>query len=244
MKNITLLILCLFLFAGANAQTDSSMAVDPHKALLLFIGFGGGYNDYKNLNGVLKDNNLPTVGKFTLTNLLEINTRRDHLLIGIAGGMGLSYRRPDDYNVFLANFNGQLQVAYYVANNNTFHFAPQVGFGFFSSIVNHAQRSDIEDFNELIEGKNSISIRQTAPMLDFCLRFDMADFTKATSGAGSIKVGYKLGLSKRGWGIDASNNSSLDNSPEDRISQFYITASVGVSLLKPLHMKEHMKNMH
>jgi hypothetical protein len=119
MKNITLLILCLSVFAGVNAQTDSSMAVDPHKALLLYVGFGGGYNDYKNLNGVLKDNNLPTVGKFTLTNALEIDTRRDHLLIGIAGGMGLSYRRPDDYNVFLANFNGQLQVRVLRFNNNT-----------------------------------------------------------------------------------------------------------------------------
>ena len=173
MKNIALLILCLSVFAGVNAQTNPSPDFDPHKALLLYIGFGGGYNDYKNLNGVLKDNNLPTVGKFTLTNLLEVNTRRDHLLIGIAGGMGLCYRRPDDYNVFLANFNGQLQLAYYVSNNKTFHFAPQVGFGFFSSMVNHAQSSNIEDFNELIEGKNSISIRQTAPVLDFCLRFDM-----------------------------------------------------------------------
>src|SRR6185436_3671911 len=137
MKNIALLILCLSVFAGVNAQTKPSPDFDPHKALLLYIGFGGGYNDYKNLNGVLKDNNLPTVGKFTLTNLLEVNTRRDHLLIGIAGGVGLSYRRPDNYNVFLANFNGQLQLAYYVSNNKTFHFAPQVGFGFFSSMVNH-----------------------------------------------------------------------------------------------------------
>jgi hypothetical protein len=42
-----------------------------------------------------------------------------------------------------------------------------------------------------------------------------------------------LGLSKHGWGIDASNNSSIDNSPEDRINQFYVMFSVGASLLKP-----------
>jgi hypothetical protein len=50
---------------------------------------------------------------------------------------------------------------------------------FFLPWFNHAQRKRIDDFNELLEGKNSISINQTAPVLDFCLRFDMADFTKA-----------------------------------------------------------------
>ena len=243
MKNIVLLMLCLTVFAGVNAQTDSSQAFDPHKALMLYIGFGGGYNDYKNLNAVLEDNDLPTVGKFTLTNCLEVDRRHDNFLIGISGGMGLSYRRPDNYNVFLANFNGSLNIGYYVYNNKSFHLAPQAGIGFFSSFINHSQRSDIEDFNELLEGKNSISINQTAPVVDFCLRFDMADFTKARTGAGSIKVGYKLGLSKHGWGIDASNNSSIDNSPEDRINQFYVMFSVGASLLKPGHMKDYMKHM-
>jgi hypothetical protein len=237
MKNIFLAILCSSAFIMTHAQTGASGMYDTGKALQLYIGIGGGYNDYKNLNATLKDNSLPTVGKFTLANSLEADMRHRNLLMGLAGNMGFSYKRTDDYNSLLFNLGGQLNVGYYVFNNKNFHLAPQAGIGFFSSAVNLTQRKDIDDFNEVLTGKNSISINQTVPVLDFCLRFDVADFTKAKTGAGSIRLGYKYGLSNHGWGIDISNNSTVNNSPEDRINQFYVMFSIGTSLLKPQQAK-------
>ena len=210
---------------------------DANEALQLYVGIGGGFNDYKNLNAALKDNDLPTAGKFTLANALEADMRHKNLLMGLGGNMGFSHTKTDDYNSLLLNLGGQLSAAYYIFNNKKFHFAPQLGIGFFYSAVNLTQRKGFDDFNEVLANKNSISIDQAAPVLDFCIRFDVADFTKAQAGAASIRLGYKYGLSNRGWGIDVTNNSTVHNSPEDRINQFYVLFSIGTSLLKPQQKK-------
>jgi len=237
MKYIVLIILCSSAVIMSYSQTSASQTYDANEALQLYVGIGGGYNDYKNLNATLKDNNLPTVGKFTLANSLEADMRHKNLLMGLSGNMGFSNKKTDDYNSLLLTLGGQLSAAYYVLNNRNFHLAPQLGIGFFYSAVNLTQRNGFVDFNEVLENKNSISIDQAVPVLDFCIRFDVADFTKAKSGAGSIRLGYKYGLSNRGWGIDVSNNSTVNNSPEDRINQFYVMFSIGTSLLKPQQAK-------
>lgn len=238
MKNVVLVMLCLFVCAFAYSQTTAPQAYERDKALHLYVGIGGAYNNYKNLNAVFKDYDLPSVGKFTLTDFIEADLRHKNFLIGLAGNMGFSYKKTDDYNSMLLNFEPQLNVGYYVVNNKNFHLAPQVGIGYFSSAVNLTQRKNIDDFNEVLAGKNSIAINQSTAVLDFGLRFDFADFTKVKSGIGSIRLGYKYGLSERGWGIDVTNNSTVDNSPKDRINQFYVMLSAGASLLKPQHMKQ------
>jgi hypothetical protein len=214
------------------SQKDSLDTYDQTKALEFFIGLGGAYNDYKNLNATLEDASLPTVGKFSFTPVIEANLRHKNFIIGLNGGIGFSERRPDNYNVMLLNFLQELHAGYYVVNSNDFHLAPQVGIGFFSSALNLEQRDNINDFNQLLEDKNAVSINQVQGILDFCLRFELANFTKPKSRAANFKLGYRYGLSKRGWGIDY-NTSTVENSPEDRINQFYATASVGISLLKP-----------
>ncbi|MBV9961619.1 MAG: hypothetical protein JO072_05175 [Parafilimonas sp.] len=213
-----------------NAPTS----YEADKSLQFYIGLGGGYNNYKNLNASFENADLPAVGKYALLTTLEANIRNKNLLIGLTGNMGASFRKPDHFNVLL-NFNPQVNVGYYIVNDKKFHFAPQVGIGAYSSSVNIEQKDNAGDFNDVLANGNAISINQNVAALDFCLRFDFADYTKPQTGATSIKLGYKHGLSKRGWGIDATSNSTINNSPEDRVSQFYLQFLVGVALQKPKH---------
>lgn len=239
MKYQALLAVCLITFSAARSQMmmDSSHTFDPDKGIQFYVGLGGAYNNYENLDAIFKDAGLPTVGKFSLISSMELDLRNKSFLIGLKGNMGASYKRPDNYNVMLLNFGEQLHLAYYVANNKNFHFAPQVGIGYMSSHVNVTQRDNIDDFNDVLANGNSIDINQGTGVLDFCLRFDFADFTKPGSKAASIQAGYKLGLSRRGWGIDAFNNSTIDNSPKDRIGQIYLLFSIGFAGQKPIKNK-------
>jgi len=231
------LMLALF-FIKTQAQ-DTTVTYDPDRAVMVTFGAGGSYNDYENLNDRLSGAGILPVGKFALSNMLEADIRMKKLLMGFNGGMNLSVRRDDDYNTWLAGIYGGLQFGYYVANNKNFHFAPQVGIVGYGSFVKISDRNGHDDFDDLLAEGNTITISQFTPALDFALRFDFADFSKSKTGMAGFRLGYRLGLSKRGWGDDVSS-SSLDNSPEDRISQFYAMATIGLTALKP----NNWKHMH
>ncbi len=159
-----------------------------------------------------------------------------NLLLGIGGGMNLSARKNDDYNTWLMGFNGNLHVGYYVANNKNFHFGPQVGIAGYSSFVKISKRDSHDNFDDLLADGNTTTLSHYTPALDFALRFDFADFTKSKAGMAGLRLGYRLGLSNHGWGDDIST-SSLDGSPKDKISQFYVMATIGLTALKPNKMK-------
>lgn len=226
MKHHLLSIICLAGCLTLQAQKDSVYTYKHDKSLLLFLALGGGYNNYKNLNTTLDDAGLPGVSKFSLIGSIELNLRLKNLLIGLSQITGKSYKRPDNYNVSLLNIKQQLHIGYYIANTKNFHLAPQVGIGRLSSAVDITQRN-IDDFNNVLADKNSININQITGVLDFCLRFDFANFTLQKSSATSIRLGYQLGLSNRGWGIDAFRNSTINNSPKDRINQLYVLLALG-----------------
>jgi hypothetical protein len=80
---------------------------------------------------------------------------------------------------------------------------------------------------------NSVDINQNTGVLDFCLKFDIADFIKDKSCLTGIRLGYKYGLSSRGWGVDETNNTTVSDSPKDRINQYYLLVTIGFSKLKP-----------
>jgi len=235
MKRYVLLFVYVLIVASAFAQSNAPQSYEPDKSLQFFIGLGGGHNDYKNLNASFDDAGLPTVGKYALLTTLEANIRHKNLLVGLTGNMGGSFKKQDEFNVFLLTFNPQVNIGYYIVNDKKFHLAPQVGIGAYSSSVNLEQKENAGNFNDLLANGNAININQHVAALDFCLRFDLADYTKPKAGAASIKLGYKYGLSKHGWGIDATSNSTVESSPEDRINQFYLQFLVGVALQKPKH---------
>ena len=236
MKHAIFLLLFVQLCIAGFAQ-NSNITYDPNKALQVHIGIGGYYNDYKNLNETLTSAGFDNVGKFAITNLLEADMRMKNLLLGIGGSMGASAKKNDDYNTWLMSFYGGLNIGYYVVNNKNFHLAPQAGIGIYSSFVKISDRNGYDNFNELLENGNTITMNQYTPALDLSLRFDFADFTKNKTVIKGFRMGYKLGLAKRGWGINETSNSTLDGSPQDRINQFYATATIGLTALKPNKMK-------
>lgn len=235
MKKCLMLLLMVQVVLTAGAQ-NSTTTYDPDKALMVTFGAGGSYNDYKNLNNKLDDAGILTVGKFAFSNMLEADMRMKNLLVGFGGGMNLSARKNDDYSTWLMSFNGAAHIGYYIANNKNFHFGPQLGIGGYGSFVKISQRNSNDNFDDLIANGNTTTLSQYSPVLDLGLRFDFADFTKSKAGMAGLRVGYKWGLSNRGWGDDV-NNSVLEGSPEDRISQFYIMATIGLTALKPNKMK-------
>ena len=233
MKRNLILVLLLSACSTSYAQPSEPKSYDPTKAIQFYFGLGGAYNNYKNLNSALKDASLPTVGKFAFTSIGEIDLRHNNFLIGLTSHMGFSPKRNDDFNTSVMSFYNGVNVGYYVANSQKFHFAPQVGIGFNSSMAKITRRSGFDDFNDVLANGNSIDINQNTAALDFALKFDFADFTKAKTCLTGVRAGYKLGLSKRGWGVDELSNSTVDNSPKDRISQFYAMVTVGFALQKP-----------
>ena len=235
MKKCLIVLLMLQLFFAASAQ-NSTMTYDSTKALMVTFGIGGSYNDYKNLNNRLDDAGILTVGKFAISNMLEADMRMKNMLIGLGGGMNLSARKNDNYNTWLMGFYFGAHVGYYVANNKNFHFGPQVGIDGYGSFVKITERDSHDNFNDLITDGNTTTMSHYTPALDFALRFDFADFTKGQTGMAGLRLGYRLGLSNRGWGDDV-NSSVLDDSPKDRISQFYVMATIGLTALKPNKMK-------
>jgi hypothetical protein len=241
MKKCLFLLLLTPLFIKTSAQNDN-MTYDPNKALMVTIGAGAGYNDYKHLNNRLDDAGILTVGKFSISNMLEADMRMKNLLIGLGTGMNLSAKKNDDYKTWLMSFYGGAHAAYYVANSKNFHFGPQLGIGAYGSFVKITERNGHNNFNDLITSGNSTTISQYTPALDFALRFDFADFSKSKTGVAGLRLGYRLGLSNRGWGDDAGT-SVVDGSPKDRIGQFYAMATIGLTALKPNNWRG-MKNMH
>ena len=241
MKQCFLLLLLMQLVIAGYSQS-SDITYDSNHSLMVTFGAGGSYNDYKNLNDRLSEADILTTGKFAFSNMLEADMRMKNFLIGLNGGMNLSARKNDDYSTWVAGAYAELAFGYYVANNKNFHFGPQVGIGGYGTFVKITERNNHDDFNELLAEGNSTTISQYTPVLDFALRFDFADFTKSKSGVAGFRLGYRMGLSKRGWGNDG-NGSATDNSPEDRLGQAYAMLTIGLTALKPSNWKD-MKKMH
>lgn len=218
------------LFLPAFSQSDSdTTGFNPHFGLLTYIGIGASYNNYKNLNATLQNNNLPTVGKFGLAEILGEDFRLHNWLIGLNENVTFSQKRPDNYNVWLMTFSGEINGGYYLINSKQFHFAPMAGIGYYGAQARLTQRGGFSNFNEVLQNKNSIDINQSLAALDFQLRFDFADFTKRHDDFTSIKLGYRYGLKQQGWGIDEANYTTVADSPKDRVNQFYILICTGLS---------------
>ncbi len=233
MKKYLLTNLSLLIILSSYSQTTTVQNNIPNQAVQFYFGIGGAYNNFKNLNTALSNASLPATGKFTIGNIAEADYRIKNLLLGINAGMNANEKRNDDYNSFLMSYSGGLNIGYYIINSKNFHLAPQAGIGFYSSQVKITQRNGFTNFNDVLVNKNSIDINQNTGVLDFCLKFDFADFSKDKSCLNGFRLGYKYGLSKRGWGTDITNNSTVANSPEDRINQYYAMLTIGLIKLKP-----------
>jgi hypothetical protein len=234
MKHCLILVLLTGTFTVSYSQMPATMRFDPNKALQVYFGLGGAYNNFENLNNTLSDASLPTVGKSAFANILEIDLRHKNLVFGINTGVGFSPKKEDDYNTFLMSIYGGLNVGYYIVNSGNFHLAPQAGIGFYVSEAKIMQKNGYEDFNDVLENGNSIDINQATPALDLCLKFDFGDFTKGGTFFPGFRVGYRYGLINKGWGIDETSNSTVDGSPKDHVNQFYVLLTIGFSGLKPL----------
>jgi hypothetical protein len=235
MKSNIFLALCMLAYSFSYAQTTTTVETfDTTKSIQFYFGLGGAHNNYENLNGALKGADLPTVGKYALSSIFEFDLRHNNFLVGVTGNMNFSPKKSDTYNTSLMAFYGGVNVGYYIVNSNKFHLAPQVGFGLYSSMAKITQHTGFDNFNQVLESGNSIDINQNTPALDFALKFDFTDFTKSKTTLTGVRLGYKLGLDKRGWGIDETSNSTVDNSPEDRINQFYAMVTIGFALQKPV----------
>ncbi|MBS1745096.1 MAG: hypothetical protein JST21_02880 [Bacteroidetes bacterium] len=234
MKKNLFLITLLFSSMNVSAQMMREPAsYDTIKGIQIYLGAGVAYNNYKNLGQALNDNGLPSLGKFSLINLLEADMRHKNMLFGFVGNMSYSPKRTDAYNTSVVGYYGGLGFGYYVVNKNKFHLAPQVGIGYYGTMAKITQRKGFTDFNEILTDGNSVDIHQGTAALDFALKFDMADFTKFKTGISGFRIGYRMGLSKRGWGIDDMGSSTVEGSPQDRLSWFYAMLTIGFSANKP-----------
>lgn len=234
MKKCFLAFVCLFSLSWSYAQSTNN-DFDATKGIQFYFGPGVAFNNFKNLNSRLADNNLPTTGKVQLAGIAELDFRCKNLLFGLNSNMGAYEKNTDNYNSYLMNYGGGINIGYYIVNEKKFHLAPQAGIGFSSTEVKITQRKGFEDFNEVLTNGNSIDIHQNVPVLDFALKFDFADFTKTKAGMFGFRAGYRYGLTSRGWGIDGTNNSTVDGSPKDRMNQFYFLVTIGFAGQKPLH---------
>jgi len=232
-KRNVMLALLITVCTMSYAQMKEPKSYDPSKAIQFYFGLGGAHNNYTNLNAALKDADLPTIGKWAMSSIGEVDLRHNSFLIGLTSNMNFSPKRNDDYNTTSMSFYGGANIGYYIVNANKFHLAPQVGIGYYGTMTKITRRNGFTDFNDVLQNGNSININQGTAALDFALKFDCADFTKTSTHLTGVRLGYKLGLSKRGWGVDETNNSTIDNSPEDRLSQFYAMVSIGFASQKP-----------
>jgi hypothetical protein len=234
MKKSVILTALIFvsLIAGAQMMKEPS-SYDTSKGFQVYLGAGGAYNNYKNLNAALDGAGLTALGKFSFMNLLEADMRHKNMLFGLVGNMAFSPKKKGDYSATAFGYYGGLSFGYYVVNKNTFHLAPQVGIGYYGTMAKITKRKGISDFNELLQEGNSIDIHQGTAALDLALKFDFADFTKFKTGISGFRLGYRMGLDKRGWGIDFSGSSTVTGSPQDRLGWFYAMLTVGLSANKP-----------
>lgn len=234
MKKYFLGAVCIFILSHSYSQSNSNN-YDPNKGIQFYFGPGVAFNNFKNLNTALANNSLPSTGKVQLAGIAELDFRSKNLLFGLNSNMGAYEKNTDNYNSYLMNYGGGINIGYYVLNEKKFHLAPQAGIGFSSTEVKITQRKGFNDFNDVLANGNSIDIHQNVPVLDFALKFDFADFTKMKEGMFGLRAGYRYGLTSRGWGIDGTNNSTVDGSPKDRMNQFYFLATIGFAGQKPLH---------
>jgi hypothetical protein len=229
MKKYLFTNLCLLIFIFSYSQNTAPL--NTSKAAQFYFGIGGAYNNLKNLNPVLANADLPTIGKFTFAGIAEGELRMKNLIFGLSSGMSAYAKRTDNNNTSLMSYAGGLNIGYYIINSKKFHIAPQAGVGFVSSQVKITQRNGFTSFNDVLSG-NSVDINQNTGVLDFCLKFDIADFTKDKTCLTGVRLGYKYGLSNRGWGVDESKNTTVSDSPKDRINQYYLLVAIGFSKLK------------
>jgi hypothetical protein len=232
-KRNVMLALLLIVYTMSHAQMQQPKSYDASKAIQFYFGIGAAHANHKNLNNALLDADLPSVGNWAMSSIAEVDLRHNNFLIGLTSNMNFSPKRNDDYNTSLMSLYGGLNVGYYIVNASKFHLAPQVGIGYNAAMAKITKRSGYAGFNDVLSHRNSIDLNQGVPVLDFALKFDCADFTKTATHLTGVRLGYKLGLDKRGWGIDETSNSTLNNSPEDRLSQFYAMVTIGFALQKP-----------
>jgi hypothetical protein len=232
-KRNVMLALLLIVYTMSYAQMKEPKSYDPSKAIQFYFGLGGAHNNYKDLNAALQDADLPTVGKWAMSSIAEVDLRHNNFLVGLTSNMNFSPKRSDDYNTTVMSLYGGVNVGYYIVNANKFHLAPQVGIGYYGTMAKITKRNGFTDFNDVLQNGNSINVNQGNAALDFALKFDIADFTKSRTCLTGVRLGYKLGLSDRGWGVDEIKNSTVDNSPEDRLGQFYAMVTIGFALQKP-----------
>ena len=237
MKQFIAISFLALVFSTARAQMHEFTQFDTTKGIQVYLGAGAAFNDFENLNDALSAHGLPSLGTAAFSNILEADLRMKSLLLGLSAAMSFTPKEKDDYNTSVLNMYGGLNVGYYIVNSKKFHLAPQVGIGINASYVKIARKDGYSDFDEVLDDGNAINLNQFTPVLDMSLKFDFADFTKIKTGLAGIRAGYRLGLDKRGWGIDEKSNSTVEGSPEDRLGQFYVLLHIGFGAAKPVMNK-------
>ncbi len=223
-------MVCVLLVTLAYSQTEKDTAVvNRNFGLLTYIGVGASYNNYKNMNAILPKFSLPTLSKYNFAFTVSEDFRIHNGLIGLDALFSTSQKSLANDNELLLNYSGGVNFGYYLLQTKNFHFAPQVGIGLYSSTAYLTQTTGYASFADVLNNKVAVNMYQTAALLNFCLRFDFADFTKRKTDIAAIKLGYKYGLKQKGWGIDQNSNSTFSDSPKDRLNQYYLMLCLGMS---------------
>jgi hypothetical protein len=229
MKKNILCVMVLFysVFCFSQNAGDTLMKKKNNSGMLGYLGFDGAYRNMPNLNQTLANDSLPGISKFYVGFNFGADVRLKNVLLSLYAEGDMSEKKSGNYNVTSLSLTDELNFGYYLFNGKAIHIAPFAGIGLNSTQLNITQKSGYSSFNDVLLDRNSISLNQNSAIADFGIRVDFADFTKLTDDLIGIKVAYNLGLSNQGWGIDETTNSTIADSPKDRINQFYISLYVG-----------------
>ena len=230
MKKALLVVMCVLMITLTYSQTGTNTSTRNSDVIwLTSFGIGGSYNNYKNTNSILPKFSLPTLSNYSFGGVIEEHVKLHNALIGLNLMFVASEKRPANFNESLMNMSGELDFGYYILNKNKLHVAPEVGIGLYGSAVNLTQTTGYATFADVLNDKVAVNMYQNAALLNFCLRFDLADFTKQHTCLTTIKLGYKYGLKEQGWGTDQNSNSTFADSPKDRLNQYYLSLSLGLA---------------
>jgi len=214
MKKLTTLVLAITLFQIVSLAQDSSKINGG-----FYILSGPQYNDMKNLNRLLKQNNIPELPKF-----LSYYGFGGYFNSGswVFGGEGYKYDASTSENNFEIKTKGEqgyLYFGYKIINGKKFYLLPKLGIG--GGGVDVEINSKVESsLTGFLNTNNSNNLKTEGILLHSGLKFGFVFNSKLIL---NFDAGYNYGIATD-WNAQYGN---LTNSVKDGIGGLFLQFNLG-----------------
>lgn len=229
MKKLTLFSYLLFVCSLAFSQTEKLPQKTNH-SFYFNIPLKYSYNNLAGINNSLKESGIKPLSQSFIETGIGFRYTFKRFGAGfdmlLAGGSLSNYNRSE---LRCNSTTNHFFLSYNLIYKNNFIVFPQVGYSSSSYLLTVSNNISSANFNQTLKGPgNATMVSNQNNFVSFSIGI-LSNAASKRSSARALTVGYNLALNNNQWALTSGTASSA---PTDKMSNFYIQYSFGISMKK------------